>query len=170
MVPKIRIVDSSLLILLDQYDGLKQFCDDCSSKKITTITSPKVFEETVSNPRRLARYKDSADKIEQTIFESGIVRVEKVIYDPFISMISDRARDLIAKRSGVARHRIERADLEIISLAFTHLKNGGKTEVIFRDRAMRHALVTLAKRYDREKNIEIIDILPYFRRTLKILR
>lgn len=123
-----------------------------------------------ARPRKLVRYKDSADKIEHIIFKSNIVRIEKVIYDSFISRISDRARDLIAQRSSMPKHMIERADLEIISLAFMHSKQGDKTEVIFRDRAMKHALITLATRYDRDKNIEIIDILSYFRQTLKILR
>lgn len=116
MINKIRIIDSSLLILLDQYNGLEKFCEECRNKKVTTITSPKVFEETVSKPRKLARYKDSADKIEQLVFESKMVRIEKVTYDSYISKISDRARDLIADRSGVPKHMIERADLEIISL------------------------------------------------------
>lgn len=124
----------------------------------------------MSKPRKLARYKDSADKIEQMIFEPNIVRIEKVTYDPFISKISDRARDLISQRSGMPKHMIERADLEIIGLAFMHSKQGDKTEVIFRDRAMKYALATLATRYDRDKNIQIVDILQYFRQTLKILR
>lgn len=170
MINKIRIIDSSLLILLDQYNGLEKFCYECQNKKIRTITSPKVFEETVSKPKKLARYKDSADKIEEMIFEPNVVTIEKVIYDSYISKISDRARDLIAERSGMPKHMIERADLEIIGLAFMHAKQGDKTEVIFRDRAMKHALATLATRYDRDKNIEITDILPYFRQTLKILR
>jgi hypothetical protein len=170
VIHNIRIIDSSLLILLDQYNGLGIFCEECHNKKIRTITSPKVFEETVTRPRKLARYKDSAHRINRMIFESDIVTIEKVTYDSFISKISDKARDLIAKRSDMPKHMIERADLEIISLAFTHSKQGDKTEVIFRDRAMKHALITLAKRYDRDKNIEIIDVLPYFRQTLRILR
>lgn len=169
MVNKIRIIDSSLLILLDQYNGLERFCSECKNKKIRTITSPQVFEETVSKPKNLARYKDSAARIKEMIFGSNVVTVEKVVYDSYISKISDRARDLIAERSGMPKHMIERADLEIICLAFMHVREG-KTEVIFRDRPMKHALVTLASRYDRDKNIEVIDVLPYFRNVLRILR
>jgi hypothetical protein len=169
-VTQISIVDSSLLILLDQYNGLERFCKECQSKNIVTITSPKVFEETVNAPRKLARHRDSAGRIKHTIFDSGIVQIEKVTYNAFISKITDRARELIALRSGVPKHEIERADLEIIGLAFAHSKRGDKTKVIFRDRAMGHALAMLAARYDRDGNIDVIDALHYFRDTLKIIR
>jgi hypothetical protein len=168
-VTRIRIIDSSLLILLDQYNGLEKFCKECKDKKIRVVTSPEVFEETVIKPRKLARYRDSADKIAYIVFDSRVVQVEKVLYDAFISKITDRARILISQRSGMPKHTIERADLEIIGLAFMHLAQGDKPEVIFRDRAMMHALAMLAARYDRDGKIEIINALHYLR-DMKIIR
>lgn len=91
------------------------------------------------------------------------------MYDAFISKITDRARALISQRSGMPKHTIERADLEIIGLAFMHLAQGDKPEVIFRDRVMMHALAILAARYDRDKKIEILNALHYLR-DMKIIR
>jgi len=42
-------------------------------------------------------------------------------------------------------------------------------EVIFRDRAMMHALAILAARYDRDKKIEIVNAWSYIR-DMKIIR
>jgi hypothetical protein len=100
----------------------------------------RVFEETVTEPRKLGFHK-SAKSIE-TLFTSGLLKIEQPKYaDPTVSRVVDTVRKCIARRAGKPQHLLEKADLQIVALAVTHAVAGTQVELIFHDKALRICLI-----------------------------
>lgn len=135
----VRIVDSSLLIEADHagaLDALQRYLRSGPG----AIAPPRVFEETVTEPRSLGYFEASAARIE-ALFSNGTVTREEPDYsDGQISKIVDRVRGCIAKKAGKPVHVVERADLQIVALAVFHAKKRDAVELVFRDKALKDCL------------------------------
>jgi hypothetical protein len=139
LVVAIRVVDSSLLIEADHREAL-DVLEAYLRSDPGAIAPPRVYEETVTEPRSLGYFGSSAARIE-ALFSNGTVRVEEPDYsDRQVSKIVDRVRGCIAKKARKPMHVVERADLQIVALAASHAKKLDRVELIFRDKALKDCL------------------------------
>jgi len=130
------IVDSSLLIEADYRKALNALETHLEAKP-RVLAPPRVYEETVTEPKSIRRFALSASRIED-LFSNGTIEIEKPDYtDPQVSEIVDRVRECIAKKANKPVHIVERADLQIVALAAAHAKRGEAVELIFRDKALK---------------------------------
>jgi hypothetical protein len=135
----VRIVDSSLLIEADHRRVLSALEAHLRSNP-GAIAPPRVYEETVTEPRSLGYFAMSASRIEK-LYVNGTVKVEELDYtDPQVSEIADRVRECIAKKAKKPVHLVERADLQVVALAASHATKGDDVEIIFRDKALKDCL------------------------------
>ena len=133
------IVDSSLLIEADYRKALNTLEMHLKAKP-RVLAPPRVYEETVTEPKSIPRFAVSASRIE-SLFSNGTIEIEKPDYtDPQVSEIVDRVRECIAKKADKPVHIVERADLQIVALAAAHAKRRETVELIFRDKALKDCL------------------------------
>jgi hypothetical protein len=135
----IRIVDSSLLIEADHRKVLGAL-EAHLRLDPGAIAPPRVYEETVTEPKSLGYFAQSASRIER-LYSDGAIAIEKPDYsDPQVSNVVDRVRECIAKKAGKPVHMVERGDLQIVALAAAHAKKGDAVELVFRDKALKDCL------------------------------
>jgi hypothetical protein len=129
----VRIVDSSLLIEADHRKVLGAL-EAYLRLSPGAIAPPRVYEETVTEPRSIGHFAQPASRIEK-LYSNGAVKIERPDYaDSRVSDIVDRVRECIAKKAGKPVHMVERGDLQIVALAAAHAKKGDGVELIFRDK------------------------------------
>lgn len=138
----IRIVDSSLLIEADRRKKLKRL--EPYLRSVKSVAPPRVYSETVGEPSSVHSLASSAARI-GALFTGGALTVESPNYsDPRVSKATDAIRECMAKAMGKMGHLVETADLQVATLAMSHLFNGEKVEVVFYDvpllRCMRSVL------------------------------
>jgi hypothetical protein len=141
----VRIIDSSLLIEADHrrvLGALEAFL----RLNPGAIAPPRVYEETITEPRSLGYFKESASRLEK-LYANGTVKIERPVYtDPQVSDIVDKVRECIARKAEKPVHMVERGDLQIVALASSHAKNGDDVELIFRDKALKDCLESVLSR------------------------
>jgi hypothetical protein len=104
------------------------------------IAPPRVYEETVKEPKSTTHLAASATRIEK-LFINSTVRIEEPDFtDHQVSDIVDRVRECIAKKSGKATHLVERGDLQMVALVVAHCKRSDSVELIFRDKILKNCL------------------------------
>jgi hypothetical protein len=140
----VRVVDSSLLIEADHRGALAALQRYLRSG-VGAIAPPRVFEETVTEPRSLGYFETSTARIERLFSNGTVTREEPNYSDGQVSKIVDRVRGCIARKAGKPVHLVERADLQIVALAVSHAKNRDSVELIFRDRALKDCLESVLK-------------------------
>ena len=134
----VRIVDSSLLIEAERRRAL----DDLESyfrSGPKTIAPPAVFEETVTEPKSIARFVSSASRIEKLYTNTVVIEEPDYSSNP-VSDVVDKVRKCIAKKAKKDEHLIELADLQIVALAVSYAIKGRTVELIFRDKALKDCL------------------------------
>ncbi|MBI4258511.1 MAG: hypothetical protein HY619_06115 [Thaumarchaeota archaeon] len=137
-------MDSSLLIEADYKGVLNRLASSLSREGQRTVAPPKVYEETVTDARRIG-FVESAARINQ-LFSSQTIVIENPSY--LVSKVSktvDAVRNCIAKKAGKPVHKVERADLQIVALAVMHSRGGDEVELIFRDAALKDCLKAVLK-------------------------
>ncbi len=135
----VRIVDSSLLIEADHRKVLAALEAHLRSNP-GTIAPPRVYEETVTEPKSLGYFASSASRI-QKLYANRVVTIEHPDYtDAQVSDLVDKVRECIARKAGKPVHLVERADLQIVALAASHAKKGDDVELIFRDKALKDCI------------------------------
>ena len=138
------VVDSSLLIEADHRKALNALEARLKAKP-RVLAPPRVYEETVTEPKSILRFAHSASRIEN-LFSNGTIEIEKPDYtDPQVSVIVDRVRECIAKKARKPVHVVERGDLQIVALAAAHAKRGEAVELIFRDKALKDCLLSVLR-------------------------
>jgi len=140
----VRIVDSSLLIEADHRDALGAL-EAYLRAEPRAIAPPRVFEETVTEPRSLGYFEASAARIEALFSNGTLTREEPDYSDSQVSKTVDRVRDCIARKAGKPVHMVERADLQIVALAVSHVKSRDSVELVFRDKALKDCLESVLR-------------------------
>ncbi len=134
----IRVVDSSLLIEAERRKVLPALEAHLSSAS-RTIAPPRVYEETVTEPKSVGYFVASASRIEK-LYGRSIAIEEPEYSEPLVSKIVDKVRKCIAKKVDKPEHLVELADLQIVALAVSYAAKGVKVELIFRDKALKNCL------------------------------
>lgn len=159
MVIAICIVDSSLLIEAEHRKVLSALESHLSSSSSSrkTIATPRVYDETVVEPKSFRRgyLARSASRIEKLY--KRCITIEKPDYtEPVVSTVTDKVRKCIGNKSEKNEHLVELEDLQIVALAVSHALKGEDVELVFRDKTLKDCLEAILQA-EGISRINIID-------------
>jgi hypothetical protein len=152
----IRIIDSSLLIEAERRKLLPALEAHLSSSS-KTIAPPRVYEETVIEPKSMSHFAASASRIEKLY--AKCIEIEEPDYsEPKVSKIVDRVRECIAEKAAKAEHLVELADLQIGALSVKRATKRENVELIFREKALKAIKADHGKTDNNEKEDLCVDL------------